>query len=81
MNIKIDEAIIEKTIFCKHDFKCLSGDISCSCEIQGSVGYNMLKIKPKLDIECTYHASFGYASFCNCPTRNELYNRYGSQLK
>ena len=76
MNIKIDEKTIQKTTYCKHNFGCLSGNKRFLCEVKGCMGYNMVKIKPKLAFDCTYHVSFDYLSLCNCPTRIEIYKRY-----
>ena len=77
MKIKIDEEIIQKAIYCEYDFSCLSGEKRCLCEVKELIGYAMLEIKPKLAIDCRYHVSIGDTSLCICPTRHEIYNRYG----
>lgn len=37
----------------------------------------LLFIKPKCDENCVYRMFFGNRSICNCPPRNEIYDRYG----
>jgi hypothetical protein len=74
--LKIDKAVIQSTVNCKHDFRCLSGDKSCLCEVKESIGYDMLKIEPKSDVDFSHLISLGKTNFCNCPTRIEIYNRY-----
>jgi hypothetical protein len=74
--IKIDEKILQRTTSRNHDFRCLSGDKQCLCEVKGSIGADMKDIKPNPEIECKYHPSFGNNNLCLCPTRAEIYNRY-----
>jgi hypothetical protein len=76
MNVQIDAEILQKTTYCKQDFRCLSGDRRCLCEVKGSLGSDMLAIKPKFAIDCKYHVSFGDTSLCTCPTRHEIYKHY-----
>ena len=76
MNIEIDTEILQKTSYCKRDFRCLSGDKRCLCEVKVSIGYDMVEIKPNLVLDCKYHVTFGDTSFCICPTRNEIFKRY-----
>ena len=75
--IKIDEAIKRSTTNCEFDFCCLSGVKACLCEAKGSIGHNLLEVTPKYGSNCRYCLSLGKAFFCLCPTRNEIYNRYG----
>jgi hypothetical protein len=76
MNLEIDAEILQRTTYCKHDFRCLSGDKRCWCKVKGSIGYDMLEIKPKFALDCKYHISFGDTFLCTCPARNEIYSRY-----
>lgn len=74
--IKIDEEIIQRTLKCELDFLCLSGDKTCLCKAKRSIGFDLLEINPKIVNDCGFRVSFGNTYFCNCPTRNEIYNRY-----
>jgi hypothetical protein len=75
-DINIDEEIIQRATNCEHDFSCLSGDETYICETKGSMGYDMLEIKPANGSTCRYSLSFGKTYFCLCPIRKEIYNRY-----
>ena len=75
-DIKIDKEILDKTTKCNNSFNCLSGVKECLCKVTGSIGYDMLEIKPESAIDCNYHMSLNNTCFCSCPTRNEIYNRY-----
>ena len=75
--IKIDEVVIRSTVNCQYGFRCLSGDTTCLCEVKDSIGYDMLEIIPKSDTDCNHRISLGNSNFCMCPTRVEIYNRYG----
>ena len=57
-NIKIDNAVLEKTTSCEHNFNCLTGDKAYICEVKSSMGYEMLDIKPNFAIDCKSGFSF-----------------------
>jgi hypothetical protein len=76
MNIKIDKTVIQRTSNCKCEFSCLSGDKTCLCEAKCSIGSEVLEVTPKSGIDCNYCVSVGNTTFCHCPTRNEIFNRY-----
>ena len=77
MKIKIDEEIIQNAVYCEYDFRCLSEEKRCLCEVKELFGYAMLVIKPKSAIDCRYRVSIGYTTLCICPARHEIYTRYG----
>jgi len=74
--LEIDGGIVAKTRKCKTNFKCLSGDKACLCEVVDSNSFSLVKINPKSDISCNYLFPFNKSSFCRCPTRNAIYDRY-----
>ena len=74
--LKIDKAVIQSKVNCKYDFRCLSREKACLCEVKESIGYDMLKIEPKSNVDCSHLISLRKTNFCNCPTRVEIYNRY-----
>lgn len=76
MVLEIDDAIVAKTTKCNANFKCLSGDSSCMCDVINSESFSLVKINPKAEISCNYLFPFNKSSFCRCPTRNEIYKRY-----
>ena len=75
--IKIDDAVVRKTIKCNSDFSCLLGDKGCLCDVSGFVGHELVEIKSNHSLLCQYHIIFGNNHYCQCPTRCELYYRYG----
>ena len=73
---KIPEEILQRTTNCEFDFNCLYGDKKCLCEVETSIGNDMLEVKAKTDSNCGYCLPFGDTYYCLCPTRNEIYKRY-----
>jgi len=76
MNFELGADIIQKTDQCKENFSCLSGKKSCICEPEQMFGSSLLIIKGKNYKECNYRGSFGYAYYCTCPSRMEIYKSY-----
>ena len=76
LDLKIDDAVLKKTIRCKNDFRCLAGNKECICGVVGSIGSSMVEIKSEWHKSCQYCLPFGSSAFCLCPTRIELYNCY-----
>jgi len=74
--IKIDKAVLHNTTNCIFDFNCLSGGKTCLCDVVVSNEEDIVEIKSKPSIPCKYCISLDSASYCTCPTRVEIYNRY-----
>ena len=74
--IKIDKAILHRTTDCLFDFNCLSGGQTCICDVVASNEKDIVEIKAKPSIPCKYCVSLESASYCTCPTRVAIYNRY-----
>jgi hypothetical protein len=77
LDIKIDKAVLHNTTNCKFDFSCLSGDKACLCDVIASNEDDIVEVKPNLEIACKYRIKLDSANYCHCPTRTEIYNRYG----
>jgi hypothetical protein len=75
-DIKIANSVKNKTTKCERDFKCLSDDTSCMCEVIDGEKFDRVEIKSKLNPPCVYRLSFGTLQYCLCPTRNEIYKKY-----
>jgi hypothetical protein len=73
--ISISEDILKKTDNCKKDFACLSSNKESTCNVESVLNEGMKIVKCK-DTSCSYSSSYGYSNICNCPTRNEIYNKY-----
>jgi hypothetical protein len=76
MDLKINEYIKEATTRCEKGFSCLNGQKDCLCEIEGSNGSHTVSIKTKGNNSCKYLLPLGSSTYCLCPTRNEIYNKY-----
>ena len=74
--IKIDKSVLHITTDCTSNFGCLRGNEECMCDVVASNEKDILEIKSKGTISCKYCISLESASFCTCPTRNEIYNCY-----
>jgi len=61
---------------CDKDFACLSGSVGCMCWVTYASRYRFVEIKPRSDEHCPYLFHYCEGTYCLCPTRNEVYNRY-----
>ena len=73
--LRVAEGTIKDT-HCANDFSCLAGKKECLCEVESTVG-KVIFIKSQFHIACKYCLSYGGSFICTCPTRNEIYNKYG----
>ena len=79
MKHEVSQRVRDETTKCPHDFACLTtgkcGDRPL-CEVKSEHGHCLLTIKARAGLGCPYRVPFGYAQFCRCPTRFELYRKY-----
>ena len=79
MKIEVNENVINKTTHCDHDFLCLSDEWTPCGVVKTLIADNLLYV----DFDwakrraCSYMVSFGGGYYCTCPTRIEIYKRYG----
>jgi hypothetical protein len=77
MDIQISKDILKETIKCKKTFSCLS-DQNDICEMKSGNPQEVFFIKYPKDKGCGYEYSYGYSDhICTCPTRQEIFRRYG----
>jgi hypothetical protein len=79
--IEIQTDILNKTVKCRENFSCLSGEKRCLCKVEKGIGNNnntVLFIKPARKTICDYIISYGYSFICFCPTRKEIYRLYNT---
>jgi hypothetical protein len=76
MGIDISEDILKKTVGCKKEFACLSGDQKNLCEIEECLPDTIYFVKCLKDETCSYAIPYGPTYFCMCPVRREIYSRY-----
>jgi hypothetical protein len=78
MTIEVDEDVRKKTTNCYKFFGCLTGNIHDMCEVQRFLtSMCVILVKPKSVNSCPYYVRLGESDYCTCPTRNQLYTRYG----
>jgi hypothetical protein len=75
---EVNEETLKRTDKCEKSFACLSGDLTSLC-VTKITSDNTTYFKCTEDAEsCVYCKSFlNLEKMCACPTRLELYIRYG----
>ncbi len=58
---------------CQRNHVCLEYPDDVLCEVDYCVNNQVLFVKSKEVIGCTYLYSFGYSHFCSCPVRMLIY--------
>jgi hypothetical protein len=76
VDIEIDKAVLNNTTNCLNKFSCRVGDKTNLCDVITSNQKDIVEIKFKPSRSCKYCISLDSASYCHCPTRVEIYNRY-----
>ncbi len=74
--MEIKKEIIDKTVHCTKDFDCLNNN-HLSCKVRSCVNNEVYFVECSEIHSCNYRVSFGYSYICTCPTRKEIYNKYG----
>jgi len=75
--MEIDQTILNNTTNCNKNFCCLNDKQQCLCEIDHCVEDRVLFVKCDNNVRCHYKISFGNSYICNCPTRHEIFIKYG----
>jgi len=75
--MEIDKKIIANTLDCHKNFDCLNTEKHVLCEVENCINEKVYFIKYLGKSLCRYKMSFGDSSLCNCPTRKEIFNKYG----
>ena len=75
MSYQLSGETKKQTVRCTHDFQCLNDNCNM-CSILKCLE-NTLLVKGPKHLHCSYFLSYGDKLFCLCPSRHELYIRYG----
>ena len=75
--MKIYKVILQNTTNCENGFSCLNGGREKICKVESVVSDKVLFVKCLHTDNCYYKLSFGQEIICTCPTRKEIYNKYG----
>jgi hypothetical protein len=74
--IEVSEETRQKTEKCWRGFACLSDTGNGPCAVRSCVR-GVLFVDKQTASYCPYDVIFGYSHICSCPTRQEIYDRYG----
>jgi len=74
--MKIEKEILDKTVHCTKDFDCIKNNNIC-CKVVSCVNKEVLFVECSEKNSCSYRMTYGYSFICTCPTRKEIYNKYG----
>ena len=74
--MEIKKEILDKTVHCTKDFDCLKNNNIC-CIVVHCVNKEVHFVECRQDCSCSYRVNFGNSYICSCPTRKEIYNKYG----
>jgi len=73
---EVTSAVLKATTKCEKDFSCLADSNESLCRVKYFNRYNFVEIIPQAADCCPYIFVYSNATYCLCPTRNEIYNRY-----
>lgn len=76
MKIEVPEEIIQKTVKCDKNFRCLSGEGDNLCRVICHLSSDTYFVRCVDDKECPYLEAHKKTELCNCPVRNAIYQRY-----
>ena len=66
----------QATTKCEKGFSCLNGGRENICKVERNFD-EVIFVKCLHTDSCDYKMSFGYSAICNCPTKKEIFNKYG----
>lgn len=76
--MKIDKQTLKKTNDCQKNFECLVDDCNVLCKLVDSINQKVHFVECILTDDCKYKIPFSsYRNVCTCPSRKEIFNRYG----
>ena len=61
---------------CQKEFSCLEGD-NPLCPVESLINEKVLFVKCISKGHCSYRRSYGDGYICFCPTRREIFKKYG----
>lgn len=77
MKFDIEEHILKAAAKCRKEYSCLDGNTECLCPVRAINGNHTVQIDAACANSCKYCFPMKPKTYCLCPVRNELYNRYG----
>ena len=77
MSVKISDRTRQLTKRCQRSFRCLDNEKLDMCTIERCIEGNGCYLKTAIFPDCNYQISLVDSKICSCPTRFELYKKYG----
>ncbi len=77
MKLEISKDISIITNCCRNNNSCLNGELNFCCKIVSCVNGQVHFVEPITKHYCNNQINFGDSCFCICPTRKEIFNKYG----
>ena len=74
--MEIEKDILDKTTRCNKDFDCIKNNNIC-CTVTRNVDKEVIFVECGEKNSCNYRMNFGGSDICNCPTRKEIFKKYG----
>ena len=79
MTLTVPEEVLALTTACEADFSCLTtqkcGNLDM-CKITRFCGPTLAFLGSPDTRSCNYRSILGYSTFCRCPTRCTIYQKY-----
>ncbi len=77
MFLEIDKEVTQKTTACEKNFACLTNYFHNFCKVESTIQGNVHFVKCPEGLKCNYKLCFAKERICTCPTRKELFRKYG----
>ena len=77
MKIEVSEEILSATKCCKNKVSCLNGELNLCCKVIDCVNGKLHFVESITNCYCNKKMPFGDSFFCICPTRKEIFRKYG----
>jgi len=77
MPLKISDKTLQLTQKCQRSFACLDNETSDMCTVERCIDGNGCYLKTAIFPDCNYQIALIGSKICSCPTRSELYRKYG----
>ena len=74
--MEIEKEILDKTTLCNKDFDCIKNN-NIRCKVTRNVDKKVIFVECREKNFCNYKMSFGNSDICTCPTRKEIFKKYG----
>ena len=74
--MEIKKEILDKTTKCHKDFNCFVHNNTC-CRVTQCINDEVHFVAYKENLNCKYKLHFADQIICMCPTRKEIYNKFG----